>query len=297
MPPWNARKSVARYAPLGAAGILAAITPVCLLESQAPPSKPSFEVTSVKPSAAGDNRVAMRVQPGGLYVVTNATLKMVMVSAYGVRDYQISGGPSWIATARWNIEGKAAEGSIPPRAGPADPSVPDPLMLMAQSLLEDRFQLRTHRETHEAPVYELIVAKTGHRMKFSGDQEPVVFSPDLPHRGGPPRGMMRLNLRGELEGNGVSVAQLAQMLSEQAISGRPVIDKTGLKGLYDFKLEWTPEVGPAAPGISEPAPPPADPSGPSLFTAIQEQLGLKLEPAKGPTEFLVIDSVARPSEN
>jgi bla regulator protein blaR1 len=254
MRPWKARKCDARSVLLGAAGILAVITPVRLLESQAPAGKPSFEVASVKPSSAGDNRVAIRAQPGGRYTATNATLKMVIGSAYRIRDYQISGGPSWIATDRWNIEGKAEEGSIPPGTGPPDPSVPDPLMLMVQSLLEDRFQLKAHRESRDAPVYELAVAKTGPKMKLSANQEPVVFGPHVPQGGGPPRGMMRLNPRtGNLEGNGVPIATLAQILSEQAISGRPVIDKTGLKGLYDFTLEWVPEAGLAAPGISEPA--------------------------------------------
>ncbi len=107
-------------------------------------------------------------------------------------------------------------------------------MLMTQSLLEDRFQLKIHRETHEAPIYELVVAKTGSKMKLSADQKPVAITPGIPQRGGPPRGMMRLNPGGNLEGNGIPVAMLARMLSEQPITGRPVIDKTGLKGLYDF---------------------------------------------------------------
>jgi uncharacterized protein (TIGR03435 family) len=279
---------------LGAVGI-AVIATVPPLECQAPSSKPSFEVASVKPSTAGDNRVAMRIQPGGRFIVTNATLKMIIVSAYNVRDYQISGGPGWITTDRWNIEGKAEEGSIPARTGPPDPTVPDPLMLMTQSLLEDRFQLKMHRETREAPIYELVLAKAGSKMKLSANQEPVATTPDAPQRGGPPPGMMRLNPGGNLEGNGVAISLLARMLSEQPITGRPVIDKTGLKGLYDFMLEWTPEA--VMPGLPAPPSPSADTSGPSLFTALQEQLGLKLESAKGPTEFLVIDSVGRPAEN
>jgi uncharacterized protein (TIGR03435 family) len=273
------------------------------LSQGAAQTKPSFEVATVKPSAAGDNRVAILGQPGGRMVVTNATFKMVMAMAYRVRDFQISGGPNWIATDRWNIEAKAEEGSIPPRAGPPDPTVIPPQLLMMQSLIEDRFQLKMHRETKEMPVYELVVAKGGSKLKPSEDQSPIrppergTPPPPLPQRGGPmPRGSMRMG-RGDLEASGVPLANFVTGLSQQL--GRTVIDKTDLKGLYDIKLQWAPELGqgPVAPGGPEPPPPPADPSGPSIFTAVQEQLGLRLESTKGPVEVLVIDSVQKPTEN
>jgi uncharacterized protein (TIGR03435 family) len=118
-------------------------------------------------------------------------------------------------------------------------------------------------------------------------------------RGVPP-GMMRLNAGiGYLAGNGIAVAKLAGILSEPVVLGRPVIDKTELKGLYDFILEWTPEPdqGPVAPGVSEPPPPSTAVSRPSIFTAIQEQLGLRVESAKGPVRVLIIDRAERPTEN
>ena len=273
-----------------------------LFPQQSAGTKPSFEVATVKPSGSSDNRISIMGEPGGRFKVTNATLKMVMAVAYRVRDFQISGGPAWTGTDRWNIEGKAEEGSIPQIRTPLDPTVPNPLMLMVQSLLEDRFQLKLHRETKELPVYELFTAKGGSKMKLSADQSPIGPSeraspPPAPKEGGPmPRGTMGMG-PGRVEANGVPIANFIQVLSQQL--GRPVIDKTGLKGFYDIKLQWTPDLGGPfiKPGGTEPAPPPPDTSGPSIFTAIQEQLGLRLESAKGPVEVLVIDSVQKPTEN
>src|SRR5207253_9041817 len=175
-------------------------------------TKPSFEVATVKPSVSGDNRIAILGQPGGRFVANNAILKMLMGTAWRVRDFQISGGPSWAGTDRWNIEAKAEAGSIPPLTGPPDPTVIPPLMLMVQSLIEDRFQLKMHRETKELPVYELVVAKGGPKIKPSEDQSPFrppergAPPPPPPQRGGPiPRGGMRMG-RGDLEATGVPIA-------------------------------------------------------------------------------------------
>jgi uncharacterized protein (TIGR03435 family) len=158
-------------------------------------------------------------------------LKTVIAVAYNVPEYLISGGPVWIETDRWNIDARAAEGSVPPGMGRwPDPEVPNhPLPLMVQSLIEDRFQLKVHREMKEAPVYALIIAnaaKAGPNLKLAADQAPVEYGA-LPQAGGPPpRGTMRMNpIRGYLEGNGLPVAQLAHILSEPAVLSRPVIDR------------------------------------------------------------------------
>ena len=278
--------------------------------SQAPGvSKPSFEVASVKHNTSGDNPVSIMNQPGGRFVATGIPLKFLMTFAYRVRDFQISGGPDWITSDRWDIEGRAEEGSIPRPTGPPDPNVPDPMSILVQSLLEDRFQLKFHRETKEFPVYELSIAKGGPKIKLSEDQTPFrppergAPTPPLPQRGGPmPRYSMRMG-RGDLEAVALPLSSFIQTLSQQL--GRRVMDKTDLKGLYDIKLQWTPDAGqgggpfgPFGPGPGGPEPPPpADPSGPSIFTALQEQLGLRLESTKGPVDVLVIDSVGRPSEN
>jgi len=242
-------------------------------------------------------------QPGGRFVANGLTFRFLMTHAYRVRDFQIIGGPGWTTSDRWNIEARAEEGAVPAR----DPNAPDPIALRLQSLLEDRFQLKFHRETRELPAYELTIAKGGPKVKLSEDQTPFrppekgdPPAPQAIRPGGPmPRGTMRMG-RGELEGNGLAFTSFIQMLSQQL--GRPVIDKTGLSGLYDIKLQWTPEMGqrttPFGPLPAGVEPPPAsDPSGPSIFTAVQEQLGLKLESTKGLVEVLVIDSVEKPTEN
>ena len=132
--------------------VVAAIAGVALLAAQTPAQKRSFEVASIKPSAARDNRFLIRIQPGGRYVISNSTFKSVIAQAYGIRDFQISGGPNWISKDRWNIEAKAEEGSIPPPTRPLDPTVPGPLEIMMQSLIEDRFHLKMHRETKQLPI-------------------------------------------------------------------------------------------------------------------------------------------------
>ena len=241
-------------------------------------------------------------------MANGVTFRMLMTFAYRVRDFQVIGGPNWTTSDRWNIEARAEEGSIPPRTGPVDPTAPDPIALRLQSLLEDRFQLKFHRETRELPAYELTIAKGGSKVKLSEDQSPIKppdpgdpqKPPQIIRPGGPmPRRSMMIGM-GNLEANGVEFASFVQMLSQQL--GRTVVDKTGIKGLVDLKLQWTPEMGqhttPFGPSPAGVEPPPAsDPSGPSIFTAVQEQLGLKLESIKGPVEVLVIDGVEKPSEN
>jgi uncharacterized protein (TIGR03435 family) len=275
--------------------------------SQTPAGRrPSFEIASVKLNTSGDNRVSIMNQPGGRLVATGMPLRFLMTFAYRVRDFQILGGPNWMTSDRWDVQARAEEGSIPPPSGPPDPSVPDPIALRLQSLLEDRFQLKFHRETKELPVYELTVAKGGPKLKPSEDQSPFrppergAAPPPPLQRGAPiPRGNMRMG-RGNLEAAGVSFSSFVMALSQQL--GRTVIDKTDLKPLlYDIKLQWTPDVGqgggPLGPPPGAAEPPPPDPSGPSIFTAVQEQLGLKLESTKGPVEVIVIDSVQKPTEN
>ena len=155
-----------------------------------------------------------------------------------------------------------------------------------QALLADRFQLTLHHETKEQPVYALVIGKNGSKLQESQSKQ---------------EGRHMMMGRGELNGEGVPLDMLVSNLSRQV--GRPVIDRTGLKGNYDFKLQWTPDPGqsggpmggPPPPGVE--APPPPDPNGPSIFTAVQEQLGLRLESQKGPVDLIVIDRVEKPSEN
>jgi uncharacterized protein (TIGR03435 family) len=253
----------------------------------------TFEVASIKPNRSDDHRFSIQMLPGGGVRMTGTTLKMLLTQAYDVREFQISGGPGWINTDRWDIMAKSERSA-------ASDSLPDDLRNMTdeqrktaaeqmreqlRALLADRFQLTLHRETKEQSVYALVVAKGGSKLKESETQGSAG-----------PRGMMRMG-RGQVSGQAMPLQQLTEVLSSQL--GRPVIDRTGLKGNFDFKLEWTPDPGqPAAmPANGPDAPPPSDPNGPSIFTAVQEQLGMRLESTKGPVELLVVDTVEKPSEN
>lgn len=280
------------------------IAGVGVIGASAQGTRPSFEVASVKPNVTGDHRVSIMTQPGGRFLAIGVSLKTLIGFAYGVRDFQILGGPDWLDDDRWDVEARAQAGSIP-LVGPTDPNIPSPIALRVQSLISDRFRLNSHHDTKEFTVYELSIAKGGPKLKLSEDQsaiqppEPGSPPPPFPQRGEPmPRGSMRMG-RGEVEATGVSLLGLIRALEAQ--SGRTIIDKTGLKGLYDFKLQWVPDmnqgVGPFGRNGPESPPPPSDLAGPSIFTAIQEQLGLRLESAKGPVEVIVIDSVQKPSAN
>jgi bla regulator protein blaR1 len=256
----------------------------------------TFEVASIKPSWGDDHRSMIQIQPGGGLRTSGSTLKMLLTLAYDVREFQISGGPGWINTERYDIMAKTGDADV--SGSPDDmrkmtdeqrKTVADKMRERLRALLADRFQLVLHRETKEQSVYALVVAKGGSKLQQSEAAE-----------GTGAKGMMRMG-RGQLSGQSVGLQMLTQSLSNQL--GRPVIDRTGLKGNFDFKLEWTPDPGQSGgpfgggPPPGADAPPPPDPNGPSVFTALQEQLGLRLESQKGPVEMLVIDKVEKPSEN
>ena len=258
------------------------------------PAPLTFEVASIKPSPPDERYFMMQLQPGGGLRATGVTLKMLITQAYDVREFQVSGGPGWINTARYDIVARPEHNadSDPPPEDPRKMSDEQRKTLGEQmrarlvALLADRFRLKVHRETQQALAYLLVVGKNGPKLKQTEE-------------GSETRGRMRMG-RGELNGDGVKLEFLAQVLANQL--GRPVVDKTGLTGNYDIKLAWTPDPGQPAPlplgpppGL-EPSPAP-DPSGPSIFTAIEEQLGLRLESQKAPIETIVIDSVEKPSEN
>ena len=244
------------------------------------PGRTAFEVASVKPGDPNERRVSLFIQPGGKLSTTNASLQMLIGFAYDVRDHQISGGPTWLDAAKFNIEAKApSDARIPP-----GPDGAAELRLMLQSLLAERFKLVVHRETREQQVYNLAVDKAGLKMKEATNVGP-----------GQPQGL-RMTGRGDVTGTAAPVPLLINFLSQQL--GRSVVDKTGLTGKYDFMLKWAPDPGTAAgPRAGDDAAPPVDASGPSIFTAVQDELGLKLQSAKGPVEILVIDGPEKPDAN
>jgi uncharacterized protein (TIGR03435 family) len=269
-----------------------------LSQTQLPTSHSGFDVASVKPNTRGGNGSHVQAFPGRL-VMENFSMRRLILFAYGVQDYQISGDPPWIGSEYYDIQATAeGNASVKQMEGP-----------MLQTLLQDRFKLAAHRETRQLPVYELTVAKGGAKLQRSKEGSCIPYSADSPPLPSPapgaPRptfcGYPRLGVDGlnrTLDGAGVSMAVLATNLSRTYNSelGRNVIDGTGLDGTFDVHLKWTMEgpVSISASGDLSAAQPSA---GPSILTAIQEQLGLKLESAKGPVEVLVIDHIERASAN
>ncbi len=255
--------------------------PVALVLYAAPPA---FEVASIKRDVSS--------APGTLALwfpnlhIERITLKDLVILAYQIHDFQVTGGPGWIDTDRYNIEAKVETHAV------ANQQFVGLQRLRLQTLLRDRFHLKIPRETKELPVYDLTVAKGGPKLQAANCMERV--SGDTAIAQGKTRadycGPMGGSLaRGRLESPGASMAFLASYLS--GMLGRTVVDKTGLAGEFSVQLAFAP-VATAVPSPDE-----AAESGPDFFTAVQDQLGLKLKASKGPVEVLVIDLVERPSEN
>jgi uncharacterized protein (TIGR03435 family) len=304
------------------------------------PAPQSFEVASIKPSAAqGGMMIKMQIgtSPGGRYTATGVTVRMLIQQAYDLKDYQISGAPGWLSTERYDIVAKAETPNISR----------EQLRVLLQSLLAERFNLKVRRETKELPIYALVVAKDGPKMPKSENQPgpgtdpqppgvsktgeagaappikmagtggaPIILSGVGPggaggmtaagggggggsiavmstSAGGKGNAVMKMG-PGQINAKGAPMSFLVSLLTMQL--GRPVLDKTGLEGNYDITLQYAPDETQRGLTVGAPeAPPSADIGGPSIFTALQDQLGLKLEAQKGPVEILVIEHVDRPS--
>jgi uncharacterized protein (TIGR03435 family) len=285
------RETTLRYV-LGAG--LSAMTCGVILHAQAPAGKPpAFEVASIKENVSTSDNASVRAQPGGRVSVTNNSLRNIIRNAYNVQNYQIMGGPAWINTVRWDINAKAP-----------DDAPPQQMLLMLRTLLADRFTLVIRNETREMPIYALVLARAdgrlGPQLRASTVDCAAIFAaakakgeaPPPTTNGRPTCGTR--TTRGNMMTTGVAMADLARNLAPFA--GRPVVDKTGLTGGFDVDLAWTPEQGPLGPEGTSPAGPPSS-DGVSLFTAVQEQLGLKLDARQGPVDVLVIDSAQRPVED
>ena len=270
-------------------------------QSQDAERRPRFEVASVRQNPSNDRR-SFSAQPGGRLVVRNFALKDLIAAAYEMADIQaliperILGGPDWIESERYDIEAKAAtEFQFRPGAPPQD------MFLMLRSLLEDRFTLMTHRETREMPIFELVVARKDRTLgpglhKSSVDCDALfaggpAAGPPAPRAPNEPPPCRVMGGPARTIAAGVTMQQLAANLSNHL--QRFVVDKTGLTERFDVNLAWTPERLPA--GSPPPGSPPVDPNGASLVSALQEQLGLKVQAARGPVDVLVIDSVQHPT--
>ena len=235
----------------------------------------AFEVASVKPNTSGDVSVSMTPSPGGI-TIRNYTLQFLLRAAYRIQDFQIVNGPEWLTTTRFDLIGKTVTASGQPE-----------IRIMLQALLMSRFKLRVHTETRELPVYELKIARS------DGTFGPRLHSPSRCQNGGPSPCDNKV-LAGSISGAGIGMQALAVNLS--VFLGRTVIDRTSFTGTFDCDLTWTPEFLPQGLSSSDaPSGPPADPTRPPLPTALQDQLGLKLESTKGPVDVLVIDHVEHPT--
>lgn len=244
-------------------------------------SLPSFEVASIKPSNP-NSQLKVDFARGGRLSISHGTLRFLIKIAYDVNDDEISGGPAWLGSKRFDLQ------AVPDEQIPGDPAhmtddqlrlFHQPTRLRLQRLLAERFQLELRKESKPMPIFALTVAKNGVKMRRNTSAgDPVI-------KGN----------RGVIEATGVDMNTLARFLSEGQ-TGRPVVNMTALNGAFDFRLEWTPD-----PTLNPPAdpsqPPPADFGGPSIFTALQQELGLKLDARTGSAETLAVTHVEFPSPN
>jgi len=283
------------------------------LRAQSPQARaggPTFEVASVKPNNSGDGRVFVQNQLGR-FTATNVTLRLLIRNAYQLQDFQISGAPSWLGSDHFDIVAKMGGNAQDPAVAEQSQG-PTPLQLMLRSLLVERFRLAVHSETKELPIYALVVARGDGRLGPElrrSETDCAALMAAARGRGGlppPPQPGERMacGIRigmGNIAIGGATLAQLANGLS--MFTGRTVVDRTGLTGTFDVNLTWTPEqLPPRAPGTAIDQPirvngVDIDPNGPSIFTALHEQLGLKLDSQRGPVDILVIDHAERPTEN
>ena len=238
---------------------------------------PAFEVASIKPS---DPAGTIGIRRSGNHIATRSTSLLFLITwAYDVQSDRVFGKPGWVDSVRYDVTANAAQDERP--APPRLPGQPTELQQMMQTLLAERFKLVIHRETRELPVYALVAAKGGAKVQLTKAPDVMGQNP------------FSMPARGRLIGTQVSAEMLAKALSGQV--GRTVQDQSGLEGVFDFKLEWEPDASARADGGAASADLRA---GSSLFTALQEQLGLKLETRKGKVEVLVIDRMeSTPTEN
>jgi uncharacterized protein (TIGR03435 family) len=275
----------------------AAVTP-----ADASVSKASFDVISIKPSSPDGMKMMMgfRYTPDGTEGM-NVTLAMLVRAAFGgftklPTDDSVTGLPDWGKTQTYDIQGKMSEVDAAAFKSLGKDDQDARRQQMLQSLLEERFHLKVHREQKQVPDYDLVVAKGGPRLKDGG------VDPNGPkdRDGNPMRGsFMRMSGPGKVQAQNLGMEQLANYLSQpMAGVGRMVVDKTGLTGKYNFSLEFAPDFSMMKPPPGPmTAPPPPDLTGPSIYTALQEQLGLKLQPGTGTIDAVVVDHVERPSDN
>ena len=227
-----------------------------------------WDVASVKPHAGLGNGSNFNLQPGGGLNCINVTLKEMILFAYNIREQQLTGASGWMENDRYDVYAKGAKDDDPAGAKQSFEESLRGRRVRMRSLLADRFRLEAHSETRELPIYALVVAKGGPRLKESTAE-----------------GLTIHNQKGRFECKKVTMKLFAENSLTNRL-GRTVVDKTGLTGEYDFDVKYVEEQAAAA-----------DVSGPDLLTALKEQLGLQLESRKGPVEVLVVDRAEKAAAN
>jgi uncharacterized protein (TIGR03435 family) len=279
------------------------MSPVAQLRGIVPEATERFEVATVRQNKSGERGPSFFPRPGR-FSAENATLQELIMFAYELQAFEIFGGPSWATSDRFDI----AATLQPPPTGSDPRDLPPRNRHLLRALLAERFKLVVHEERREMPVYSLVLARPdrtlGERLHpFEGKcmdgavpedlRAPWLTTPD-PSKGSRPWCILFTGM-GRLSARGILLSDLTRSLATFPAVRRRVIDRTGLAGQFDVDMEWTPlTFGPAAPGVPNDRPPE---TGPNLFTALQEQLGLKLESAQKAVSVLVIDSVNQPSPN
>lgn len=230
----------------------------------------TFDVASVRPQAPEDRGFLVRPPNRGQFTANGAVAKLLVMIAYDVQESQIVGGPSWLGTEKWDIQAKSE----------TDKHNVEETHLMLQRLLADRFGLRLHRSTEQLPVYVLTINKGG--LKFKASQATVMNL-----QAGPNSIIMQ----------GATIDRLIGVLATAL--GRPVVDRTGLTGSYDLTVQWddAPVRNGGFPGTANPPGTAAGIERGSIFTALPDQLGLRLDAQRAPVDVLVIDEITRPAAN
>jgi len=253
---------------------------------------PQFEAASVKPNRSGTPGMEIRVTPNGGFIATNAPLLTLIREAFRIQEYQLIDVPAWAGSERFDIVARAPG------------TTPDQLQPMLQALLKDRFRLAVRRETRELPIYVAERSRADGRLgprlestaaeytTYCGSQR---LGPDSRPPADPSRVCGMQMALGTIRAGDSTLAPLFRFVSQQA--GRAIVDRTGLAGNYNFDLKWTPDqfANRETPAVVNGNT--IDPQGPSLFTALQEQLGLKLDPQRGPVDVIVVERLERPGED
>ena len=280
---------------------------VCLARADVPAQTPSpaavsFEAASIKPNASGESNTSVRRLPGGRFTATNVPVALLVQMAYQLQQFQMQGAPAWLRTARFDITARL-DGDPPPP--PVGSTQSDPVMLALQTLLADRFKLSVHWETQDLPIYALVLARADGKLgpnirpaavdctaaaaaSAAAAKEGRTLNHNTPDR----VSCGVRNSNGRIMFGGYPMSFFANTLANEV--NRSVVDRTGLAGNWDFELTYTRDRV-RRPDVTDAGPAAADPDGASIFTALQEQLGLKLDSTKGPVRVLVIDRIEQPT--